>query len=86
MPGIVLAHSHHNPKWEGELQDMGMTWARAGTAVLRRYTGDLAVPAEVAAEVALLKALGLRFVMSDPKRPRCGVEPSGTRYHLCAPG
>jgi dGTPase len=58
------------------------TRARAGTAVLRRYTGDLAVPAEV----ALLKALGLRFVMSDPKRPRCGVEPSGTRYHLCAPG
>src|SRR5262245_23699580 len=25
MPGILLSHSHHNPKTEGELQDMGMT-------------------------------------------------------------
>lgn len=34
MPGIVIAHSHHNPKTQGELQDMGMTWARLGSAVL----------------------------------------------------
>jgi len=34
MPGIVIAHSHHGGKSGGELQDMGMTWARAGTAVL----------------------------------------------------
>ncbi len=34
MPGIVISHSHHAPKHEGELQDMGMTWARAGCAVL----------------------------------------------------
>lgn len=34
MPGILLSHSHHSPKWQGELQDMGMTWARAGCAVL----------------------------------------------------
>ena len=34
MPGIVLSHSHHNPKHQGELQDMGMTWARAGCCVL----------------------------------------------------
>ena len=34
MPAIVLVHSHHNPKTQGELQDMGMTWARAGCAVL----------------------------------------------------
>ena len=34
MPGIVVSHSHHNPKEQGELQDMGMTWARAGCAVL----------------------------------------------------
>jgi dienelactone hydrolase len=33
-PGILLSHSHHNPKHEGELQDMGMTWARAGCYVL----------------------------------------------------
>jgi pimeloyl-ACP methyl ester carboxylesterase len=34
MPGILICHSHHNPKTEGELQDMGMTWARAGCLVL----------------------------------------------------
>lgn len=34
MPCILLVHSHHNPKTQGELQDMGMTWARAGCMVL----------------------------------------------------
>ena len=34
MPGILISHSHHTPKTHGELQDMGMTWARAGCAVL----------------------------------------------------
>jgi cephalosporin-C deacetylase-like acetyl esterase len=34
MPGIIIAHSHHGGKTGGELQDMGMTWARAGVAVL----------------------------------------------------
>jgi len=34
MPGILLVHSHHNPKHEGELQDMGVTWAKAGCCVL----------------------------------------------------
>lgn len=34
MPGFLLSHSHHSPKTQGELQDMGMTWARAGCAVL----------------------------------------------------
>lgn len=34
MPGIILVHSHHNPRTQGELQDMGMTWARLGCAVL----------------------------------------------------
>src|SRR5436190_9390400 len=34
MPGIVIVHSHHNPKTQSELQDMGMTWARAGCLVL----------------------------------------------------
>lgn len=33
MPGIVICHSHHRPKEQGELQDMGMTWARAGCVV-----------------------------------------------------
>src|SRR6185436_4362805 len=34
MPGIVIIHSHHNPKTQSELQDMGMTWARLGCYVL----------------------------------------------------
>ena len=34
MPGIVIAHSHHAPNTQGELQDMGMTWARQGCVVL----------------------------------------------------
>jgi dienelactone hydrolase len=34
MPGILICHSHHNPKTEGELQDMGVGWARAGCLVL----------------------------------------------------
>ena len=34
MPGILIAHSHHSGKTSGELQDMGMTWARSGSAVL----------------------------------------------------
>ncbi len=34
MPGILIAHSHHRPKTQGELQDMGMTWARGGCVVL----------------------------------------------------
>ncbi len=34
MPGILICHSHHNPKTQGELQDMGVLWARAGCLVL----------------------------------------------------
>jgi dienelactone hydrolase len=34
MPGILIAHSHHRDKPQSELQDMGMTWARAGCVVL----------------------------------------------------
>ncbi|MBX3398161.1 MAG: hypothetical protein KF873_05435 [Gemmataceae bacterium] len=34
MPGLVIVHAHHTPKEHGELQDMGMTWARAGCLVL----------------------------------------------------
>jgi len=34
MPAFVIIHSHHNSKTQSELQDMGMTWARAGCAVL----------------------------------------------------
>lgn len=34
MPGIVIVHSHHNPKTQSELQEMGVMWARAGCYVL----------------------------------------------------
>ena len=34
MPGLLICHAHHTPKEHGELQDMGMTWARAGCLVL----------------------------------------------------
>ncbi|MFO0870055.1 MAG: hypothetical protein U0935_14080 [Pirellulales bacterium] len=34
QPGLVLCHSHHRPKTEGELQEMGITWARAGCLVI----------------------------------------------------
>jgi cephalosporin-C deacetylase-like acetyl esterase len=34
MPGIVIVHSHHRPRTQAELQDMGILWARVGAAVL----------------------------------------------------
>jgi cephalosporin-C deacetylase-like acetyl esterase len=34
IPAIIVVHSHHAPKTQSELQDLGMTWARSGTAVL----------------------------------------------------
>ncbi len=34
MPGMLICHSHHNPKSERELQEMGIQWARQGCLVL----------------------------------------------------
>jgi dGTPase len=39
-----------------------------GDGPLRRYRADLVVPGRAAAEVALLKAVALRYVMADPER------------------
>jgi dGTPase len=44
------------------------TRAAYGDRPIRRYAADLVVPARAAAEVALLKAVALRYVMSDPDR------------------
>lgn len=33
-PGLLIIHSHHRPKEQGELQDMGAMWARLGCYVL----------------------------------------------------
>jgi dienelactone hydrolase len=34
LPGILICHSHHNPKTQSELQEMGIEWARQGCLVL----------------------------------------------------
>jgi len=34
MPGMLICHSHHNPKTQPELQDMGVNWSRLGCAVM----------------------------------------------------
>ncbi|NUT48141.1 MAG: deoxyguanosinetriphosphate triphosphohydrolase [Saccharothrix sp.] len=47
---------------------VGATREAHGDGPLSRYRADLVVPPLVAAEVALLKAVAVRYVMSDPSR------------------
>ncbi|MDQ3763095.1 MAG: deoxyguanosinetriphosphate triphosphohydrolase [Actinomycetota bacterium] len=60
------------------------TLARFGPPPLRRYRAGLVIPSQVAAEVALLKAMALRFVMSDPCRLAVQARERELVRQLCA--
>jgi dGTPase len=60
------------------------TRTRYGNGPLGRYRAHLGIPDRVAAEVALLKAVALRFVMQDPCRLAVQAQQRELLTQLCA--